>query len=95
MPLSNWITYRRRQGEPIQAGDWTLVPVARAFIVQIPGLRGGLVFNRPSAVIVSQPGSPDRVLPVIDVTRLTILGIGMLALLAAILARILIGKDSK
>jgi hypothetical protein len=95
MSLSTWITDRRQEGEPIQAGEWTIVPIARAFIIQIPGLRGGLVFNRPSALRVSRADEPARVIPVVDVTRLTILGIGMLAFLAAILARILIGKDQK
>ena len=95
MSLSNWITDRRREGEPIRAGSLTITPIAQAFILQIPGLRGGLVFNRPSAVRISQPGAPDRLLPVIDVTRLTIVGIGLLSILAAILARILIEKDSQ
>jgi len=94
MSLSNWIVYEHREGAPIQTGQITLTPISRALVVQIPGMRGGLVWNRPSAVRVSQPGAPDRLVPVRDVTRLTVLGIAALAIVGAVLARILIRKDS-
>lgn len=94
MSINNWIVYEHRDGSPIQSGSLTLTPISRALVVQIPGLRGGLVWNRPSAIRVSQPGAPDRLVPVRDVTRLTVLGIAALAVVSAVLARILIRKDS-
>ena len=93
MSLSNWIVYEHREGSPYHAGALTVTPISRALVLQIPGLRGGFVWNRPSAVRISQPGVPDRLVPIRDITRLTLLGIGALALLGALLARILIRKD--
>ena len=94
MSLNNWIVYEHRDGSPIQSGSLTLTPISRALVVQFPGLRGGLVWSRPSALRVSQPGVADRLVPVRDVTRLTVLGIMALAAVGAVLARILIRKDS-
>lgn len=95
MLLNNWIVYQHREGAPVPMGSYTLTPISRAFIIQIPGLRGGLVWNRPSAVRLTYADGSQQWIPVRDVTRLTIFGIAALSILAAILARILIGKDPK
>lgn len=93
--MNNWIVYQHREGMPVPMGSFTLTPISRAFIIQIPGLRGGLVWNRPSAVRLTRADGSRQWIPVRDVTRLTIFGIAALSVIAAILARILIGKDTK
>jgi hypothetical protein len=93
MPLRDWIAELRSEGLPVRSGEWTLTPVSRALVVQIPGVLGGLVWNRPAYVRVSRPGEPERILPVPDITRLALFGIAAMALLGVVLARFLIRKD--
>jgi len=70
--LKNWITNRRVEGQPIQAGDTTLTPISQALVIALPGGLGGFTWNRPVGVRVEIPGQEQRVLPVIDVTRRTV-----------------------
>ena len=65
-----WITLESRAGETVQAGSRRLTPLSRLVRVQIPGWQGGLVWNRPSAVLVTEPDGEEQQLPVRDVTRL-------------------------
>jgi hypothetical protein len=67
-------------GVPIQHGEYTITPLSRALIVQIPRL-GGFIWNRPFALRVNVPGKPAQLIGVRDITRLTlwfIIGIGLL-----------------
>jgi len=76
-----WITLENRAGETIQAGPRRMTPLSSLVRVQIPGWKGGLVWNRPSGVVVTEPDGEEKLLPVRDVTRLTqflILGAGLL-----------------
>jgi hypothetical protein len=76
-----WITLESRAGETLQAGTRRLTPLSSLVRVQIPGWSGGLVWNRPSAVLVTEPDGQEKLLPVRDVTRLAqllILGAGLL-----------------
>ncbi len=94
-PLNNWIAYQYREGMPVALDRVIMTPLSRAFIIQIPGLKGGLVWNRPAGVRLNHLDGTEEYVPIRDVTRLTIFGIAGLSLLAAILVRVLIGKDSK
>jgi hypothetical protein len=93
--LNNWIVDQQREGIPVRMGSFSLTPISRAFIIQIPGLHGGLVWNRPSAVVITRADGSQQWVPVMDVTRLTLFGIAALTVMTAILAGILIGKDTK
>ncbi len=66
MPL---LDYETKAGAPIQAGDVKLIPLAKSVKIAPPGMFGGLVWNRPAAVIVQQPDGQETVLPIQDVTR--------------------------
>lgn len=72
------ITIESRSGEPLQRGDTSITPVARSLRLQL-GDHLGLIWNRPSAILVESGGS-RRVLPVVDVTRLAQWAIWGLAL---------------
>ena len=39
-------------GEPVQVGEARVYPVARSYMVNFPGGRGGIAWNKPLAVIV-------------------------------------------
>jgi hypothetical protein len=95
MTLRDWVGELHSEGQAVKAGEWTVTPVSRALVVQVPGLLGGLVWNRPAFVRVAREGEAERILPVRDLTRLALFGIAAIALLGVILARILIRKDEK
>jgi hypothetical protein len=63
------IRVENRAGEPVYTQDKTIIPLAISTIVQIPGLPVGLVWNRPSAVVIRFADDREEVLPVRDVTR--------------------------
>ena len=73
------------QGQPIEAGALRLTPESQAVIVRLPF--GGLVWHRPTAVIVEQRGQARRRLPILDVTRVFQIGVvlGTLAITAVCL----------
>lgn len=80
MPLSDYISYDIRSGEPVKRGNLTLVPFARALEIRIPGLQGGLEWVRPDSMLVYTDDGREDILHVRDVTRivqLSILGAGL------------------
>jgi hypothetical protein len=76
-----------RTGETIQAGDFEITPQTNVFTVKLNGRHGGLIWNRPRAVIVRSVDGEESILPVRDVTRNIIWG--MLA--GSVLGAIMIG----
>ncbi len=56
-------------GEAVAANGTTLTPVARSLRITIPGLHGGLIWNRPVAVHVRPAAGEEWTMPVRDVTR--------------------------
>ena len=76
-----WITLESRAGEPVQAGARQLTPISNVVRVEIPGWTGGLVWNRPAAILAREADGQENLLPVHDVTRraqLLILAAGLL-----------------
>ena len=89
--------WQTTNGKQIIVDDLTITPEAQALTVRVPF--GGLVWNRPTAVLVEQNGEQRR-LPVIDVTRTAVFTLYSLAigatlgtLLALLLARTNHGRD--
>ena len=58
-----------RTGETQHVGDYDITPQTSVFFVKLHGQHGGLIWNRPKAVIVRQIDGEESVLPVRDVTR--------------------------
>jgi hypothetical protein len=56
-------------GEPVNAGEVNVYPVARSYRINFPGARGGIVWNRPLAVIVEDSRGSRQFIPVQDRTR--------------------------
>lgn len=73
--LAPYITTETRLGDPILVGDTTIVPMAKSSRIQIPGWRGGVIWNRPISVLVQTSDGGEEVLPIRDVTRRTQLGL--------------------
>jgi hypothetical protein len=71
---------REASAEPVTVHDVTVTPRSRALVVRLP--RGGLVWNRPTAVLVEQDGRVRRI-PIVDVTRILQVSLLALAVLTA------------
>jgi hypothetical protein len=57
-------------GEPIEINDLTVYPIARSYRINFPKVYGGIIWNKPLAVIVEDSVGNRQVIPVIDRTRL-------------------------
>ncbi len=68
--MSRLITIETRSGQPIRAGHNTIIPFSWALQLHIPGLKGGLIWNRPTSVLIQSADGREQVLPITDVTRL-------------------------
>ena len=86
--LKKMIQWHTVPGNPVTAGDVTVTPQSQALIVRWPW--GGLVWNRPVAVLVKQGEQTERV-PIVDVTR--ILQLGLLGLSLAFAMVTFIPRD--
>jgi len=71
---------REASAEPVMVGGVTVTPWSRALVVRLP--RGGLLWNRPTAVLVEHDGQTRRI-PIVDLTRLLQVGLFGVAVLAA------------
>jgi hypothetical protein len=71
---------REALAEPVTVDDVTVTARSRALVVRLP--RGGLVWNRPTAVLVEQDGQARRI-PIVDLTRILQVGLIGLAVLTA------------
>jgi hypothetical protein len=56
-------------GNPISVGESKIVPLAKVVRLQIPGWLGGIIWNRPVAVVVQTGEDQEQIVPVVDVTR--------------------------
>lgn len=64
-------------GDKVTVGGITVTPKSQALTIRWPN--GGLVWNRPTAILVERDGQPEQI-PIVDVTRLTQVGLLGLAL---------------
>jgi hypothetical protein len=74
-----------RTGETQHIGDYEITPQTNVFLVKLRGRHGGLIWNRPRAVIVRTIDGEERILPVQDVTRNILWGMLAGGLVGAIL----------
>ena len=88
-----WFSITNTAGEPRHAGSLRITPFNQTWQLRFPGLPGGLIWNRPTAVLVTDPQGQDQVLAVPDPTREAILKITGYTLLAAIRRQALKGTE--
>ena len=80
-------------GEPVEVDDLTIYPVARSYRVKMPVVYGGLIWNRPLAVIVEDKSGNRQVLPIIDRTRRLQIAIFSAGLVGALLTWLIFRKS--
>ena len=76
MQLQDLIQWETRAGEKITVGDVSITPQSRALIIRWPPY-GGLVWNRPTALLVDRGDYAEHI-PIVDLNRklqLTLLGL--------------------
>ncbi len=67
MPISRDVVHwQTLPGDEVTRGDVRVTPQSRALTLRWP--HGGLVWNRPVAVLVERNGRSERI-PIVDVTR--------------------------
>lgn len=91
------LTIENQAGLPVQAGTNRILPFTQVVRLQIPGLKGGLVWNRPVAVLVQAADGSEETLAVPDVTRqaqLTFLGAALGAAIIFGVFRLITRKSS-
>lgn len=82
---NSFLVQQTSSGEPIVMGDVKIYPVARSYRINFPSGQGGILWNRPLAVIVEDSQGSRQVLPVQDRTRQLQVGILLAGLLGTIL----------
>lgn len=70
--LKEIVEWQTVSGDRVTAGHVTLTPQSQALTLRWPN--GGLVWNRPVAVLVERDGQSERI-PIVDVTRLAQVGL--------------------
>ncbi|MDH4137568.1 MAG: hypothetical protein OEW09_12775 [Anaerolineae bacterium] len=73
-------------GDKVTVGDVTVTPQSQALTIRWPN--GGLVWNRPAAVLVERGEQTERI-PIVDVTRIAQLGLLGLSLVFTTMAIVL------
>ena len=86
--LRDMIRWQTLSGVSLHARDFKVTPLARVLQVRLPF--GILVWNSPAAVLAERDGEQERV-PIVDVTRLVVLGLFGLSV-AIVVASLLTGR---
>lgn len=81
-------------GEPVSVGGVNVFPVSRSYRIDFPAGRGGLLWNRPLAIIVENEQGEREVIPVQDRTRLMQVGILFAGILGSALVWLILGRSS-
>lgn len=88
--LTDFIQLKTVQGTAVHTPHHTLILESRALTIRFP--YGGIVWQRPTAVLVQQNNQTRR-LPIIDITRIAAWSLLGLGLLLPLLLRTIISKN--
>ena len=84
------------RAKSIQAGPWRITPITRTLHSDYPARLGGVIWNRPTGVLVQANGEDTpRWLPILDVTRRAQIAIWAGTAAAIMVAMILFGRRSE
>ena len=78
---ASWFTLENHAGDPIQAGEYELIPVSQAARLQMPWGPPALIWNRPVSIIARRAAGQQVIIPIHDYTRraqLILIGAGLL-----------------
>ena len=80
--MEKLVRLETRAGEPIQLSNGKIIPFSKILSIQIPGLWGGVLWERPASVLVIQDDGEEEIIPIQDISRYVVLGLlGAVALL--------------
>ena len=65
----SWVEWITNTSDPIRAGENRLKLVSQALQIKIPGVWGGLIWNRPVALVVESDSKDTQNIPIQDKTR--------------------------
>lgn len=83
---SKKFSLQTKSGETVTVGDVAVTPQSQALAVRWP--HGGWVWNRPLGLIVQRGEETERI-PVLDITRITQLGLYSLSALCMAIGLVL------
>ena len=84
--LKEILRWQTISGDKVTIGDVTVTPRSQALTIRWP--HGGLVWNRPVAILVERGEQTERI-PIVDVTRIVQLGLFGLSLVFSIVILVL------
>jgi hypothetical protein len=93
MKLGEIIKWQTVSGEAVTVGDVTIVPQSRALTLRW-GRYGGLVWNRPAAILVER-GDQTKRIPVVDYTRVVQLGLLGFCLIVCMVALVVSARQRR
>jgi hypothetical protein len=59
-----------RAGAPVRTANATIIPFATSYRLMFPARLGGVVYNRPTSIYVSDADGQELTIPVQDITRI-------------------------
>jgi hypothetical protein len=91
--LKQMIGWQTVTGRPVTRGDFTVTPQSQALTIRWPN--GGLVWNRPVAILVERGQQTERI-PIVDITRVLqwgLLGFSLVLGIITFALTVLDGRD--
>ncbi len=83
---NDWVSVETSAGKSIQAGGATITPFATSLRIGPPNLPFGMVWNRPTSILIQSVDGQEEVRQVPDITRQVLWGLlGMTLVMAALM----------
>lgn len=92
---NDWVSVETRAGKSIQASGATITPFATALRIGPPNLPFGMIWNRPTSILIQSADGQEEVRQVQDITRQVLWGILGVTLVMGALIWIFNRKQSK
>lgn len=90
--MPQWLQQQTISGNKSKIGNKVVTPQSQSITLRWP--YGGLVWNRPAAVLVEQDNQTTRI-PIIDITRILVWGLLGLGLFFAIVTALLSNQQRR
>jgi hypothetical protein len=81
-------------GQPVRIKDTQVRVRSQVLQLRFPFIHGGLIWNRPVAVLVRMANGQDQILPIPDVTRTAVLALLVFSLAGTFLLRLFRRKSA-
>ena len=82
-------------GPPITISDAQVYVRSQVVQLRFPGLRGGLIWNRPVATVLRRWGGQEKRIPILDITRIALFTMTGLCFTGTLIYVLLKRKKSK